>query len=159
MPGVVSTIGEWVEFLQNPLAWHRTAAVHVFSQVKHREGAMPGPPPKRTKLRFLEGNPSKRPLNYDEPQPSGELSSRPPADLGKLAKAKWKAVREAAPWLSSADADAVAAYCTAFERWMTAEEVLKESGPVLRSVAGRPLSESSLEYCQPRYGTNWKDRS
>jgi len=39
---------------------------------------MRGPPPKPTYLRILEGNPSKRPLNRNEPQPPPVETLDPP---------------------------------------------------------------------------------
>ena len=43
---------------------------------------MRGPPPKPTYLRILEGNPSKRPLNRNEPQPPPVETLDPPDYLG-----------------------------------------------------------------------------
>ena len=38
---------------------------------------MPGPPPKPTKLKLLAGNPGKRPLNENEPEPEAVAPSVP----------------------------------------------------------------------------------
>ena len=49
---------------------------------------MRGPPPKPTYLRILEGNPSKRPLNRNEPQPPPVETLDPPDYLGGHARAR-----------------------------------------------------------------------
>ena len=50
---------------------------------------MRGPPPKPTYLRILEGNPSKRPLNRNEPQPPPVETLDPPDYLGGHAATEW----------------------------------------------------------------------
>ena len=51
---------------------------------------MANPHPKPTALRILEGNPSKRPINKNEPKPKQGTSA--PASLGKEAKTEWRRV-------------------------------------------------------------------
>ncbi len=55
--------------------------------------------PTPTRLKLLGGNPGKRPLNLDEPQPEPTLPE-PPAHLSDEAKAEWGRPRRAAaaPW-------------------------------------------------------------
>jgi hypothetical protein len=52
----------------------------------------PGPPPKPTALRILEGNRSKRPLNDREPHPEPLVWTEPPAELAKAERGIWLAV-------------------------------------------------------------------
>ncbi len=74
---------------------------------------MPGPPPKPTALRILEGNPSKRPLPVNEPKPMG-IAERP-AWLRPEGVAVWD---ELAPrlgrvgLLTPVDADQFGVFCT-----------------------------------------------
>lgn len=80
---------------------------------------MASPYPKPTKLKILEGNPGKRALNHDEPQPRPE-SPDCPAWLDRMAKALW---RELSPELESlglltcVDGLALATYCEAYSHW------------------------------------------
>jgi phage terminase small subunit len=49
----------------------------------------PGPKPKPTELKIIEGNPGKRPLNKNEPRPP-RLSPQCPNWLLPEAKKEWK---------------------------------------------------------------------
>src|SRR5688572_9415358 len=51
-----------------------------------------GPAPRPTHLRVLDGNPSKRPLNGDEPMPDGAPTC--PTILDKEAKQEWKRIEK-----------------------------------------------------------------
>ena len=88
---------------------------------------MSGPAPKPTKLKKLEGNPSKRPLNKFEPQPLVEIPSCP-KHLCAEARAEWKRIcpeLDKLGLLSKIDRAALAAYCQAYGRWVKAEIALK----------------------------------
>ena len=50
---------------------------------------MPGPPPKPTAIKKLQGNPGRRKLNDKEPQSSRKIPP-PPKWLDKVAKQNWK---------------------------------------------------------------------
>jgi phage terminase small subunit len=54
---------------------------------------MAGRPPKPTRLKILNGNPGKRPLNAAEPQPARGVPSCP-AWLDDYAKEKWAELAE-----------------------------------------------------------------
>lgn len=100
-----------------------------------------GPPPKPTKLRVLQGNPSHRPLNRDEPKPASGLP-RCPDWLPETAKAEWRRVARllrALGVLTRVDADALTVYCQTYARWRAAEEFLAKHGEVypLRDENGR----------------------
>jgi P27 family predicted phage terminase small subunit len=51
---------------------------------------LPGPPPKPTALKRLAGNPGKRPLNENEPQPERVIPAMP-RGLPRRARQFWKA--------------------------------------------------------------------
>ena len=92
---------------------------------------MPGPPPKPTMLKILQGNPGKRDLNKREPQPECVENPPPPAHMLALAKEKW---RELAPQLSrlrlltKVDLDLLENYCDAYAKKRAADEFLKKHG-------------------------------
>ena len=88
---------------------------------------MSGPPRKPTKLKELEGNPSKRTLNKFEPQPKVEIPLCP-VHLCSEARAEWKRIipeLERLGLISKVDRAALAAYCQAYGRWVKAEKALK----------------------------------
>src|SRR5262245_1862978 len=89
---------------------------------------MPGPPPLPTHLKLLRGNPGHQKLNKQEPVPA-QLPAvpEPPAFLNGYAAEEWRRV---APelhhlrLLTILDTMPLAAYCVAYARWRTAEEIL-----------------------------------
>lgn len=92
---------------------------------------MAGRRPKPTALKLLTGNPGKRPLNDSEPHFGG--SPKCPSWLPKVAKAEWRRVAaelEALDMLRSVDTAALAAYCLAFARWRSAEEIVEREGQI-----------------------------
>src|SRR6476620_7381333 len=96
---------------------------------------MRGRKPKPTMLKVLDGNPGRRPLNECEPAaPQGVPEC--PDWLSDEAKAEWKRVipeLQMMGLLSSADRAALAAYCTAWCRWVEAEEMVKKFGTIVKS--------------------------
>lgn len=91
---------------------------------------------KPTALKKLEGNPGKRKLNQNEPQPD---AGRPdmPAGLSGAARAEWKRVvpvLEQMGVLTSADGTALAAYCSSYALWMQAERHIAKFGAVFAIV-------------------------
>lgn len=94
---------------------------------------MKGPAPKPTKLKVLEGNRGKRPLNLYEPKPA-PIRPSCPSHLSKEAKREWRRMvpqLERLGLLTQIDRAALAAYCQAWGRWVEAERILKEKGPPL----------------------------
>jgi phage terminase small subunit len=74
---------------------------------------MPGPPPKPTALKILAGNPGKRRLNDQEPQP--EAKCVPPAWLPPDVREEWKRqapALERLGLLTEIDGEAFAMLCT-----------------------------------------------
>ena len=96
---------------------------------------MRGRKPKPTLLKQLEGNPGKRPLNDREPVAPPGIPD-PPAFLDEVAREEWThtvKVLAGMRLLSLADRVALAAYCTAYSRWVHAEAQVKKLGPVVKS--------------------------
>ncbi|KKM17277.1 hypothetical protein LCGC14_1677380 [marine sediment metagenome] len=94
-----------------------------------------GPAPKPTTLRVLEGNPSKRPINKDEPKPVPKAPGRPDWLLPE-AKHEWSRVvpeLERLGLLTVVDRAALATYCQAWARYVEAEEKLSQYGGVLKA--------------------------
>jgi P27 family predicted phage terminase small subunit len=90
---------------------------------------MRGPPPTPTVLKLLRGNPGKRPIR---PEPEPEIPPQvpePPEFLIGYAVEEWRRV---APQLhhlrilTILDVQPLAAYCSSYARWRTAEEVLRK---------------------------------
>ena len=99
---------------------------------------MRGRKPKPTRLRVLNGNPGKRPVNGREPQPP---SSRPtcPSHLSPTAKAEWKRLAGTLNEIgivTQVDRTVLAAYCQAYGRWVEAEKKLTETPVLLKTPAG-----------------------
>lgn len=102
---------------------------------------MPGPPPKPTSLRLLNGNASHRPINKSEPVPPAGLPDCP-RDLSKEAKKEWKRIAPdlmAMGVLSRIDTAALAAYCECWARWRDAERNIAKYGSVIRTPSGYPI--------------------
>ena len=97
-----------------------------------------GPAPKPTRLRIIEGNPSKRPLNRNEPKPE---PSRPscPRWLNVEAKKEWaRIVPELSllGLLTNVDRLTLAGYCQAYARWRQAEEAIEKYGMIGKTEGG-----------------------
>ena len=85
---------------------------------------MPGPAPKPTALKLVQGNPGKRALNKSEPKFGG--TPKCPDWLTPDAKAEWKRVVKelsALDMLRGVDSSALAAYCQNYSRWKSAEQI------------------------------------
>lgn len=101
--------------------------------------AKTGRKPKPTALKRLEGNPGKRPLNALEPAPPVvELTC--PKHMLPEAKKEWKRL---APilmnmgLLTAADAVPFEGYCTAYARWLEAQEEITRHGSIYKDNEGR----------------------
>jgi P27 family predicted phage terminase small subunit len=95
---------------------------------------MPGPPPKPTALKQLQGNPGKRRLNRHEPKPTGIPTC--PKHLDREAKREWKRISAeliTLGLLTNVDRAALASYCTAYSRWVAAELAIQKFGVVIKS--------------------------
>lgn len=78
----------------------------------------------------MRGNPGKRSLNKDEPQPPADGVVMP-AHLGEVAAGRW---RELLPMLQAvrvmtrADVEALARYCDTYEWWLATRAKLRVEG-------------------------------
>ncbi len=83
-----------------------------------------GPKPQPTKLKELRGNPGRRPLPENEPQPETlPFLPKPPSFLDRAAKAHWKKVGptlQASGLLTTIDLTAFAMYCHVYSAWLNA---------------------------------------
>ncbi len=98
-----------------------------------------GPIPKTDKERILDGNPSKRPMKGQSPQPRGDTPICPEW-LSPEAKSEWERV---APelirlgLLTNLDMITFAGYCVSCSRWRRAQEVLISQGTVYVTLKGK----------------------
>ena len=109
---------------------------------------MKGRKPKPTKLKIVDGNPGRRPLNEAEPDPEKEIECpSPPKHLGEVAKAEWNRMApelHSIGLLTKIDMAALEAYCTAYARWLEAESEIKESGMIVHAPSGYPIQTPYL---------------
>lgn len=97
---------------------------------------MPGPPPKPTKLKRLEGNPGKRKLNTAEPEPAVECPE-PPAILRGEAGLEWVRITQLLTELgliARTDLAVLTTYCVAWGEFLESQEMLNENGSLLVEV-------------------------
>ena len=102
---------------------------------------MAGRKPQPTKLKVLHGNPGKRALNKNEPQP--ELTRpEPPEHISAVAKEEWNRISSelySLKLLSNIDRSALAAYCQAYARWVDAEKTIGEKGLLIKTTNGNVI--------------------
>jgi len=99
---------------------------------------MPGPPPVPTAIRILRGNPSKRPLNKNEPMP-GEFKHRVPDHLNDEGKKEWKrlvAILKRMRVLTEADYMVVANAADVYSMICDASRQLKVAGILYKGPSG-----------------------
>lgn len=100
---------------------------------------MKGAKPQPTALRLLRGNPSRRPLPTQEPQPVALVTADPPDWMDVEAQAEW---RRLAPMLgrlgvlTETDTQALTAYCEAWATWKGATQKIRQFGMVIKGKDG-----------------------
>jgi P27 family predicted phage terminase small subunit len=102
---------------------------------------MRGRRPKPTRLKVLTGNPGKRPLNEDEPQPEPVALECPP-ELTGAAQREWNRLvgqLTALRLLTELDRTALASYCFAYSLWVEATEAIQKYGAMVKSPRGYPI--------------------
>jgi P27 family predicted phage terminase small subunit len=107
---------------------------------------MAGRRPKPTALKKLRNNPGKRALNRNEPKPEAAIPSCP-KHLDKEARAEWLRATTALlklNLLADVYRPALAAYCTAWSRWLKAERGLRKRGLVIGTRTGYPVQNPYL---------------
>ncbi len=89
-----------------------------------------GRKPKPTHLKLIEGNPGTRPIRTGPERPITTMPE-PPDHLNADARTEWDRVAHglhALRLLETVDRAALAAYCTAYARWVQAERAIAEMG-------------------------------
>lgn len=126
---------------------------------------MPGAKPKPTKIKKLEGNPGKRPLNEKEPQPKRLEDIKAPNWLDRKAKAEWNRVvpeLHRLGILTKIDISTLEAYCQSYAKWKEAELFLMKHGMTTLRVKkdrdGNVLSEQSAPYPEVYIANNALDQ-
>lgn len=97
-----------------------------------------GRKPKPTKQKELEGNPGKRALNNQEPQPDVAIPECPPHLEGEARKEYQRITAELVKLkiISQIDRAALVAYCQAWSDYVQATKKIKKEGEVLYSDKG-----------------------
>jgi P27 family predicted phage terminase small subunit len=109
---------------------------------------MAGRKPLPTTLKKLKGNPGCRPLNENEPQPTGIPSC--PRHLSKTARIEWRRIAKellACGLLTSVDRAALAGYCESWARYVEASENVQKFGTVIKSPNGYPILSPYVSIC------------
>ena len=89
---------------------------------------MPGPAPKPTRMKLLEGTYRKDRAPANEPKPQSKIPPCP-RHLSKEAKREWRRISKdllTLGLLTVVDRAALAAYCQAWARWVEAEEEMSK---------------------------------
>ena len=108
----------------------------------------PGPKPKPTAIKKLRGNPGKRKLPDNEPQPDQTNKPPPvPRHLCKVGKKKWRQLSKelhAAGLLTKIDQDQLAVYCVEYATFIEAEANIQEHGKLIKAQSGFPMQSPWL---------------
>jgi P27 family predicted phage terminase small subunit len=97
-----------------------------------------GPAPKPTVIKKLQGNPGKRPLNANEPQPTAGLPHCPD-HLDDIARKEWQRVSKlllGMKVLTEADYIALATLCQAYSTLIAAQKQMNKSGILYKTKSG-----------------------
>jgi len=110
--------------------------------------AKPGPRPQPTIKKKLLGNPGRRPLPKNEPEPSiPEEIPKASEHLDELATAEWnRMAAELYPIgvMTVVDRSALEAYCYNFSVWIQASEQIRKHGMVIKAQSGFPVQTPFL---------------
>lgn len=107
---------------------------------------MRGRKPTPTVLKVRAGNPGKRPLNQNEPQPRADLAA-PPQWLTDRQKATWLEVIDLAPsgLLKDVDASVFTVWVVAFDLYQEASDKLARTGMLIKAPkTGVPMQSPYL---------------
>src|SRR5258708_4854243 len=105
-----------------------------------------GPIPKPTAMSRAEGNPGKRALNRNEPQPRAN-APRCPEHLDDLARKEWKRlvpILRRMKVLTEADCMALANLCQTWSTLIKAQAKLSEMGILYKSPSGYVMQSPLL---------------
>jgi P27 family predicted phage terminase small subunit len=107
---------------------------------------MRGRRPKPSRIKALTGNPGKRPLNPNEPQPAPAMPECPP-ELSPLAREEWArlgAELSKLNLMTQLDRGALATYCAAYGFWAEALQQIQKYGTMVKSPTGYPMQSPYL---------------
>jgi len=114
---------------------------------------MPGPPPKPTSLKLIDGNPGHRRLELDDFRPVARIPECPPHLKGEARKEWDRITAELARYgmISEVDRGAMAMICTLWARYVEAEEMIERmaqaahgTGLFVKSPNGYPIQSPWL---------------
>lgn len=97
---------------------------------------MPGPPPTPTRLKLLRGNPGRRPLPVDEPQPDTLLALPVPADLEPAAAVVWEELTgelASLGMLTRLDGHLLKRYCITLANLERYDAKLRQFGEIIKA--------------------------
>lgn len=111
-----------------------------------------GPKPEPTALKLLKGNPGKRAINQNEPQPAlapkkGKGARRCPAWLAPAGKRLWKALvpeLERLNLLTKVDDATLEGACAMYARALQAESIVKKQGILIVTKQGFVLQNPAV---------------
>ena len=109
-----------------------------------------------THLKLLRGNPGRRPIKPEPEPPIPEKLPEPPSFLGADARDEWWRVvpeLKVLGLLTVLDFMPLAAYCDAYERWVTTERLLAAmaerdsvtKGLLIKGSAGSPMANPLIK--------------
>jgi P27 family predicted phage terminase small subunit len=107
---------------------------------------MRGRRPKPSRIKALTGNPGKRPLNPNEPQPTPAMPECPP-ELSPFARQEWArlgAELSKLNLMTRLDRGALATYCAAYGFWAEALQQIQKYGTMVKSPTGYPMQSPYL---------------
>jgi P27 family predicted phage terminase small subunit len=94
-------------------------------------------------LQLIRGNPSKRPVKAAPSLPAAPTVPEPPSYLTGHAIERWREVApqlHAAGLLAEVDSAILAAHCTSYAMWRTAQEALKTEPLTVAGSMGQPTA-------------------
>ncbi len=109
----------------------------------------PGPRPQPTAKKKLRGNPGRRPLPKNEPQPKISRNiPLAPRHLDRVAQKEWRRMaKELHPLglLTNIDLTALAAYCSTYSIWLDAQSQIQKHGVLIKAQSGFPMQSPYLQ--------------
>jgi len=111
--------------------------------------AKPGPRTTPTKLKLIKGNPGKRRLPENEPEPEVSVKiPRAPTELNKIAKKEWRRMAKelhTMGLLTNFDLAAFRGYCVCYAQWVEALRQIEKHGVLIKAQSGFPMQSPYLQ--------------
>lgn len=115
--------------------------------------------PQPSRLKILRGNPGKRRLHPDEPQPAAVDGSfdTPPRELDgdETARAEWARVApllRACGLVTETERTALVALCQQWSRYLDAQAQVRRLGMIVQSKEGSPITNPYLDVADKALG-------